>query len=151
MGIEHNLYKFLTVDESADALIIRYAYQFLVAIYHPGNEATGDHEKFKRLNDAWQVLSDEGKRAAYDQEMQKLTDFDPRNQNGALYQLLQVDSEAHATVIRYAYRYLATMYHPDNAETGDARMFKKITDAWMVLSDEDKRAVYDASLRAARK
>jgi DnaJ-class molecular chaperone len=147
MGIEHNLYKFLTVDESAHAIIIRYAYQFLVAIYHPGNEETGDREKFKRLNDAWHILSDEVKRATYDREIQELTDFEPRNQNGPLYKLLQVDSEAHAKVIRYAYRYLAAMYHPDNSETGDARMFDKITDAWILLCDEHKRAVYDASLR----
>jgi len=144
---QHNLYKLLLVDESAHTAIIRYAYRFLAATYYPVNEETGDEEKFARLTDAWQVLSDEDRRAAYDKELESNTDFDPQNQNGALYKLLQVDSDAHSTVIRYAYRFLAAMYHPDTDQTADARMFKKITDAWMVLSDEGKRAAYDASLR----
>jgi len=63
-----------------------------------------------------------------------------------LYQLLQVDRDAHVTIIRYAYRFLAAMYHPDNGETGDAEKFRVITEAWKTLSDEGKRAAYDMSL-----
>jgi curved DNA-binding protein CbpA len=63
-----------------------------------------------------------------------------------LYQLLQVDRDAHATIIRYAYRFLAAMYHPDNGETGDAEKFRVITEAWKTLSDDGKRAAYDMSL-----
>lgn len=62
------------------------------------------------------------------------------------YELLQVNREAHATIIRYAYRFLAAMYHPDNAETGDADKFRIVTEAWRTLSDEGKRAAYDMSL-----
>ncbi|MDZ4833175.1 MAG: J domain-containing protein [Candidatus Melainabacteria bacterium] len=62
------------------------------------------------------------------------------------YQLLQVNREAHSTIIRYAYRFLAAMYHPDNSETGDAEKFRIITEAWRTLSDEGKRAAYDMSL-----
>ena len=61
-----------------------------------------------------------------------------------LYQLLQVDPNAHPTIIRYAYRFLAAMYHPDNAESGDAEKFKIITEAWRTLSDTARRAAYDA-------
>jgi curved DNA-binding protein len=64
------------------------------------------------------------------------------------YQLLQVNREAHSTIIRYAYRFLAAMYHPDNSETGDADKFRIITEAWRTLSDEGKRAAYDMSLAA---
>lgn len=63
-----------------------------------------------------------------------------------LYQLLHVDRDAHTTIIRYAYRFLAAMYHPDNGETGDAEKFRIITDAWKTLSDDGKRAAYDMSL-----
>lgn len=63
-----------------------------------------------------------------------------------LYQLLQVDRDAHVTIIRYAYRFLAAMYHPDNGETGDAEKFRVITEAWKTLSDEGRRAAYDMSL-----
>ena len=64
----------------------------------------------------------------------------------SLYQLLHVDRDAHTTIIRYAYRFLAAMYHPDNGETGDAERFRVITDAWKTLSDDGKRAAYDMSL-----
>jgi len=62
------------------------------------------------------------------------------------YVILQVDPDAHPTIIRYAYRFLAAMYHPDNAESGDAEKFRIISDAWRVLSDPGKRAAYDGSL-----
>ena len=49
-----------------------------------------------------------------------------RNPNSSLkvsgevnfYKLLQVDSTAETTIIRYAYRYLAARYHPGNSDTG---------------------------------
>jgi curved DNA-binding protein CbpA len=63
-----------------------------------------------------------------------------------LYELLQVDRDAHPTIIRYAYRFLAAQYHPDNSESGDADKFRIITEAWRTLSDEGKRAAYDMSL-----
>src|SRR5271156_1292805 len=62
------------------------------------------------------------------------------------YELLQVNRDAHATIIRYSYRFLAAMYHPDNTETGNADKFRIISEAWRTLSDEGKRAAYDLSL-----
>src|ERR1700733_4951316 len=64
------------------------------------------------------------------------------------YELLQVDRDAHPTIIRYAYRFLAAMYHPDNSESGNAEKFRIITEAWRALSDNGKRAAYDMSLGA---
>jgi len=62
------------------------------------------------------------------------------------YQLLQIDPSAHPTIIRYAYRFLAAMYHPDNSESGDTEKFKTITEAWRTLSDAVKRQAYDMQL-----
>ncbi|MBI4533801.1 MAG: J domain-containing protein [Candidatus Melainabacteria bacterium] len=62
------------------------------------------------------------------------------------YQILQVDLQAHPTIIRYAYRFLAAMYHPDNSESGDAEKFKTITEAWRTLSEAGKRQAYDTHL-----
>ena len=59
------------------------------------------------------------------------------------YKLLQVDTEAHPTVIRYAYRFLAAQFHPDNAESGDAEKFRLISEAWRTLSDRGRRQAYD--------
>jgi len=64
------------------------------------------------------------------------------------YELLQVDRDAHTTIIRYAYRFLAAMYHPDNGETGNADKFRIVSEAWKTLSDEGKRLAYDMSLGA---
>ena len=63
-----------------------------------------------------------------------------------LYTLLQVDPSAHPTIIRYAYRYLAGIYHPDNADTGNAEAFRVIQEAWKTLSDTGKRMAYDAQI-----
>src|SRR3990167_941548 len=67
-------------------------------------------------------------------------------QNQNLYQLLQVDAQAHPTIIRYAYRFLAGMYHPDNAESGNTDLFRVVTDAFRTLSDPGRRNAYDAQV-----
>jgi curved DNA-binding protein len=65
-------------------------------------------------------------------------------QQQTLYNLLQVDPNAHPTIIRYAYRFLAGMYHPDNAESGNQELFRVVSEAFRTLSDPGKRAAYDA-------
>lgn len=61
------------------------------------------------------------------------------------YQLLGVNKNASADEIKKAYRKLAMKYHPDknqgNAEAED--QFKKISEAYNVLSDENKKSKYD--------
>jgi hypothetical protein len=64
-----------------------------------------------------------------------------------LYRLLQVDPRAETNIIRYSYRYLAAKYHPDNPITGSHEMFRTLTDAWKLLSNDERRAEYDATLR----
>jgi len=61
------------------------------------------------------------------------------------YELLGVDRKAGADEIRSAYRKLALKYHPDrnpNDQEAEAK-FKAISEAYDVLSDEKKRALYD--------
>ncbi len=59
------------------------------------------------------------------------------------YDVLGVGRDASAADIKKAYRTLARKYHPDNKETGSEAMFKELTEAYEVLSDNDKRAMYD--------
>jgi curved DNA-binding protein len=63
---------------------------------------------------------------------------------GDYYQALGVDRSAGQQDIQRAYRKLARRFHPDiNKDPGAEERFKQITEAYEVLSDEQKRARYD--------
>ena len=61
------------------------------------------------------------------------------------YQLLGVKKGASEEEIKKAYRKLAMKYHPDHTKGDKAaeEKFKKISEAYAVLSDKDKRKEYD--------
>jgi DnaJ-class molecular chaperone len=61
------------------------------------------------------------------------------------YQTLGVSKTATDAEIKKAYRKLAMQYHPDHSK-GDKHaeeMFKKVSEAYAVLSDKEKRNQYD--------
>lgn len=65
------------------------------------------------------------------------------------YEILGLQKTASKDEIKSAYRKLAKKYHPDNKETGNAEKFKEATEAYSVLSDENKRKTYDQFGHAA--
>lgn len=72
--------------------------------------------------------------------------FGGRSSNNAIdntrfYSALKLDRDASAADIKKAYRKLAVIHHPDKG--GDPDTFKEITRAYEVLSDPEKRQVYD--------
>jgi curved DNA-binding protein len=60
-------YQILGVPRGADTSDIKKAYRKLARKYHPDvNSASGAEEKFKEVNEAYEVLKDDDKRKAYD-------------------------------------------------------------------------------------
>lgn len=74
--------------------------------------------------------------------MPQQIDFDP---SVDYYKALGVTSKASAEEIKKAYRKLAKAYHPDSTGGDKAKesRFKDISNAYDVLGDEKKRALYD--------
>ncbi|KAL6928153.1 Molecular chaperone (DnaJ superfamily) [Hanseniaspora valbyensis] len=67
-----------------------------------------------------------------------------------LYDLLGCSPTASEQELKKGYRKAALKFHPDKP-TGDAEKFKEIGEAFEILSDKDKRQVYDVyGLEAAR-
>ncbi len=72
------------------------------------------------------------------------------------YDLLGLSPEASKHEIREAYREIARVFHPDSnffdeivedeLDPEQAEFFKKITEAYHILSDEDRRREYDEAL-----
>jgi len=64
---QRDYYEVLGVERSADAAELKKAYRKLAMEYHPDRNASEDAaEKFKEINSAYEVLSDEQKRQRYD-------------------------------------------------------------------------------------
>ncbi|WP_319421571.1 J domain-containing protein [Pleurocapsa sp. FMAR1] len=73
MPTVRNYYEMLGVDKNAPSNEIKKAYRTLAIRYHPdrnlGNKAA--EEKFKDINEAYEVLSDQTRRVQYDQSISR--------------------------------------------------------------------------------
>ena len=74
------------------------------------------------------------------------------NQNSLIdyYEDLQVSSNADLETIERVYRLLAKRYHPDNNGSGNTEKFTRITEAYKVLTDPEKRAAFDVQYEKER-
>lgn len=67
MSEKRDFYDVLGVNRNASAGDIKKAYRKLARQYHPDvSEEAGAEDKFKEVNEAYEVLSDQSKRSAYD-------------------------------------------------------------------------------------
>ena len=67
MAEKRDLYETLGVNKSASKDEIKSAYRKLAKKYHPDNHETGNADKFKEVQEAYDILYDDQKRSAYDQ------------------------------------------------------------------------------------
>jgi hypothetical protein len=63
------------------------------------------------------------------------------------YEILQVSPNAEPETISRVYRIMAARFHPDNPQTGDSERFLLLNEAYEILSDQEKRALYDNARR----
>jgi curved DNA-binding protein CbpA len=69
-----NYYAILNVSADASKDEIKQAYRQLVRLHHPDLNAQTQDETIKRLNEAYEVLSNPHKRAAYDERIRKASE-----------------------------------------------------------------------------
>jgi len=62
------------------------------------------------------------------------------------YEVLQLSKTASKEEIKKAYRKLSRKYHPDNAGERGRKIFDQVQEAYAVLGDEEKKAVYDRKM-----
>lgn len=60
------------------------------------------------------------------------------------YEILRVRPDADEETIERVYRTLADRFNPDNPATGDPDTFLRVREAWETLSDQTRRAEYNA-------
>jgi len=112
-----------------DALLLNERYEDAIDVYHKLIEADEhSQEARKGLDQAQKLLK--------------------RSKEEDFYKTLNVSRSASAREVKRAYHKLAVLYHPDKVpdeerEAADLK-FKAVAAAYEVLSDEDKRAKYDA-------
>lgn len=64
-------YSVLEIEETVTQDEIQRAFRLLAKKYHPDNIQTGDIQKFKEVMEAYDVLSDLGKRKRYDSSLRE--------------------------------------------------------------------------------
>jgi curved DNA-binding protein CbpA len=67
------------------------------------------------------------------------------------YEVLQISPNADIETIRRVYRMQAQRFHPDNLDSGNPEAFRRISTAYEVLIDPQRRALYDREHREARR
>lgn len=71
--------------------------------------------------------------------------------NKNYYDILQINQNASPEIIEKAYKTLAKKYHPDLQEENNKKeaeeILKEINEAYEILSNPDKKAIYDQNLK----
>jgi len=68
-------YENLEISPNADAETIDRIFRYLAERYHPGNQSTGDHMRYRDIVRAHETLSDPSRRAQYDIQHKNNSDY----------------------------------------------------------------------------
>src|SRR5215208_3721575 len=65
-GVQQDHYEVLQISKNADSDTIQRVFRLLARRFHPDNPNTGHEARFRQIHEAYLVLNDPEKRAAYD-------------------------------------------------------------------------------------
>ena len=118
---------------------------------HAARQCRLEHQLGRNNTASWANRASWGRSATLCQQRQN-----PRQKRGYsvtvcaeqdYYSVLGIDKTADKQAIKSAYRQKARKFHPDvNKEPGAEDTFKSISNAYEVLSDDEKRGIYDRSV-----
>lgn len=102
-------YAVLKVNPDCDARILELAYHYFAKMYHPDNLETADPEKFNEVVEAYRVLRDPERRAAYDRAFGRTyarSFFDMPNDGDLAIddKTALSDAETHLKILLYLYK-----------------------------------------------
>ncbi|AFP75884.1 DnaJ-like molecular chaperone [Mycoplasmoides gallisepticum CA06_2006.052-5-2P] len=159
--LESNYYELLGVNETASKEEIKRAFRRLAREYHPDvNKAPDAEAKFKEINRAYSILSNETTRFDFDRRLKQrrakasatntTSFFHQRNQNQNYYEILKVNQNDSTEKITIQYKMMRLQYSTVFAKDAhSAEMSRKIERAYEILGDPLKRARYDQYLKLA--
>lgn len=159
--LESNYYELLGVSETASKEEIKRAFRRLAREYHPDvNKAPDAEAKFKEINRAYSILSNETTRFDFDRRLKQrrakaaatntTSFFHQRNQNQNYYEILKVNQNDSSEKITIQYKMMRLQYSTVFAKDAhSAEMSRKIERAYEILGHPLKRARYDQYLKLA--
>jgi len=134
MDPDRDLYQLLQVDPAAEQEVVQAAYKRLAFKYHPDKNASVDaHQRMQELNEAYAIIGDPLKRAAYDRQRQIALAAQRRVEDDARY---QAEAEHRAELARQRKEQMAAQRRAENIRQEAAR-----------AASAQRRAEYEKRIR----
>ena len=149
--MEENYYEVLQVSKNASQEIIEKAYKTLVKKYHPDlqvdNKKIEFEEKIKKINEAYEVLSDSEKRKNYDLIMKK-NDISINDYNNLIDENNNLKNEINYLKNNYNYTHNTTQNDNNTAINNNYNENSNLDDEInRKIDNAVNRAYYDAYIQ----
>lgn len=151
INLEENYYEVLQVSKNASQEIIEKAYKTLVKKYHPDlqvdNKKIEFEEKIKKINEAYEVLSDSEKRKNYDLIMKK-NDISINDYNNLIDENNNLKNEINYLKNNYNYTHNTTQNDNNTAINNNYNENSNLDDEInRKIDNAVNRAYYDAYIQ----